>query len=325
MKARMLCALFMMSVWVGTLNVTAQNPAPSADIVPLPNREVTLTLAATAGQHYRWEVSEDLDQWEPLVTWQSAGSDSHTDSAAPYQATRFYSAVELSDPPLLTGDHLVTADGSVVIHPVNHATLVLEWNGTMVYVDPVGGAAPFQSMPRADLILITHAHGDHLNSASMDAVQGSNPAIVVPSVAYSSLNTAQRQVTTILTNGGSATLKGITVEAVPAYNLTVSNHPKGVGNGYVLTIGGKRFYIAGDTEDTPEMRALDAIDIAFLPMNVPYTMTVAKAASAVRELRPKVVYPYHYRNQNGTFADLNAFKAQVGTDLGIEVRLRDWY
>jgi L-ascorbate metabolism protein UlaG (beta-lactamase superfamily) len=111
----------------------------------------------------------------------------------------------------------------------------------------------------------------------------------------------------------------------PAYNLTTSNHPKGNGNGYILSLGGKLLYVSGDTEDTPELRALRNIDVAFLAMNVPYTMTVAKAVSAVREFRPKVVYPYHYRNADGSFADLEAFKRQVGTDLGIEVRLRKWY
>jgi L-ascorbate metabolism protein UlaG (beta-lactamase superfamily) len=307
------------------LGATVMGADHRADIEGLATGEVRLELAGSAGEYYRWDVSENLLHWQPLVTWLSQGSDLHTDSAAPYHTSRFYAAVALSSPPLLTGDHLVTAEGLMVIQPVNHATLVLEHGGTMIYVDPVGGASQFGDLPRADLILITHSHGDHLNSATVDAVRGSGAAIVAPSAVYGGLNAAQRPLTTVLANGASASLKGITIDAVPAYNLTAGYHPQGVGNGYVLTIGGKRVYIAGDTEDTPAMRALEGIDIAFLPLNMPYTMTVAKGVSAVREFRPKVVYPYHYRNQDGTFADLSAFKEQVGTDLGIEVRLREWY
>ncbi len=114
----------------------------------------------------------------------------------------------------------------------------------------------------------------------------------------------------------------LSVEAVPAYN---ANHPEGVGNGYVLTIGGRRIYFSGDTGDIPEMRALPDIDVAYVCMNVPFTMTVAQASSAVRAFRPAVVYPYHFRNQDNTRANTNLFKTQIGTDLGIEVRLRTWY
>ena len=112
---------------------------------------------------------------------------------------------------------------------------------------------------------------------------------------------------------------------MPAYNLTSSYHPKGVGNGYVLTLGGRRVYLSGDSEDIPEMRSLQDIDVAFVCMNVPFTMPVDKASSAVRDFRPRVVYPYHYRNQAGSLADLSGFKRQVGNDLGSEVRLRNWY
>jgi L-ascorbate metabolism protein UlaG (beta-lactamase superfamily) len=124
----------------------------------------------------------------------------------------------------------------------------------------------------------------------------------------------------VLTNGAAAELLGLKVEAVPAYNRTSTFHPKGVGNGYVVTIGGKRLYVSGDTEDVPEIRALRDIDVAVVCMNLPYTMTVAQAASAVRELRPAVVYPYHSQG-----SDLNQFKRLAGADLGIEVRLRKWY
>jgi L-ascorbate metabolism protein UlaG (beta-lactamase superfamily) len=115
---------------------------------------------------------------------------------------------------------------------------------------------------------------------------------------------------------------GMTIEAVPAYN---DNHPRGNGNGYVVTIGGKRIYISGDTGNTPEMRALPNIDVAFLCVNLPFTMSVTDAAGALRAFRPRVVYPYHYRNSGGTFSDLEALRQMIGTDLGIELRARRWY
>ena len=120
---------------------------------------------------------------------------------------------------------------------------------------------------------------------------------------------------------------GIGIEAVPAYNSTSGKekfHPKGRDNGYVLTIGGKKVYVAGDTEDTPEMRALAGIDITFLPMNLPYTMSVEQAAEAIRQFKPKIVYPYHYRSQDGTKADFEQLRKLVG-DGGVEIRVREWY
>ena len=131
-----------------------------------------------------------------------------------------------------------------------------------------------------------------------------------------------RAITAVLGYGASTNVMGLQVQAVPAYN---SNHPFGTGNGYVLTIGGRRIYIAGDTGDIPEMRTLSNIDVAFLPMNIPYTMPVSNAAAIVRDFRPRVVYPYHFRNQDGTFANLNDFKQRLGQDLAIEARLRKWY
>ena len=325
MNPRNTCALLSLTVVAGAIQVVAQDPLPTAGIESLANSEIGLQLTTSAGHYYRWDASEQLVQWEPLVTWLSTGLNSHTDSAAPYHPSRFYAAVELSTAPPLTGDQLATPDGSVIIHPINHASLVLEWKGTIIYVDPVGGATPFQDLPRADLILVTHGHGDHLHTGTIDSVRGANAAIVATPAVHSSLPAAQKALTTVLTNGASAPVKGIPIDAVPAYNLTTTHHPKGVGNGYILTLGGKRIYIAGDTEDTPELRALRNIDVAFLPVNQPYTMTVAKAADAIREFRPKVVYPYHYRNATGAHSDLNALKTQVGADLGIEVRLRNWY
>lgn len=219
-----------------------------------------------------------------------------------------------------TVDRLATTEGDVIVHPINHASLVLEWKGKAIYVDPVGGAARYQSLPRADLILLTHAHRDHLDPATLTAVKGANAKILAPSIVSEDLPANLQSLTSTLTNGAAATVAGVNVLAVPAYNLTKAFHPKGVGNGYVLTLGGKRLYISGDTEATPEMVALRDIDAAFLCMNQPYTMTVDQAVSAVRAFRPKIIYPYH-----SSGSDLNSFKKQLETEPGIEVRLLKWY
>ncbi len=222
----------------------------------------------------------------------------------------------------LPGDHIPTAAGDLVVHPVNHATLVLGWNGHVIYVDPVGGAARFSGLPRPDLILITDIHGDHLDAATLTAIRGEAGIVASPAVARQ-LPAELAAKAAKLANGESTNRFSITIEAVPAYNTTAERtkfHERGRGNGYVLTLGGKRVYISGDTEDIPEMRALKNIDVAFLCMNLPYTMTAEQAADAVRAFRPKIVYPYHSR---GT--DLDKFKTLVGSDTGVEVRIRSWY
>lgn len=317
----LLCATVLPGLQTGVAQTTGRFDRIEA----LDQGEVSLVFTAPAGGDWRLDTSENLSAWQSWLSFTSQGMNEHLDSGAAYQDQRFYRAVELASAAVLTGDHFPTANGELVIHPVNHASLVLGWNGRTISVDPVGGAARYQGLPRADLILITHQHGDHLHAATVEGVRGPEVAILAPQTVFNSLPAGLRAVTTVLTNGASRDLLDLTVEAIPAYNLTTSNHPKGVGNSYVLTLGGKRIYLSGDTEDIPEMRALRDIDVAFVCMNVPYTMSVAKAASAVREFRPKVVYPYHYRNQDGSYADLDAFKRQVGTDLGIEVRKRAWY
>jgi L-ascorbate metabolism protein UlaG (beta-lactamase superfamily) len=303
----------------------AQSPPRFTDAVVQTNREVRLRLAAEAGQKYRIELSEDLTSWRALATIDGAASMEHIDSANPEGGSRFYRASTVASADALTGDHLPTSAGDAVLHPVNHASVVVGWNGFTLHVDPVGGAAAFTGLPKPDLILVTHSHGDHFNAATLDALRKTNTLIVTPAAVFASLSASLKELTIPLANGQSTnlvSLVGLTVEAVPAYN---ANHPKGAGNGYVLTLGDRRLYFSGDTEDVAEMRALTDIDAAFLCMNVPFTMTVAKAASAVRAFQPRYVYPYHYRNQDGTFANLESFRQQVGSDVGVEIRLRRWY
>ena len=227
--------------------------------------------------------------------------------------------------PALTGDSVPTKDGDLIIHPINHASLALGWKGLVVYADPAGEAKKFEGLPHPDVIVVTDIHGDHLSGETLKSVVGEKTAIVVPpAVAESkSMPPELRSRLVILRNGETNTVAGLTVEAIPMYNLTPARskfHTKGRGNGYILTFGDKRVYLSGDTEDIPEMRSLKNIDVAFVCMNLPYTMTVEQAASAVRDFRPKIVYPYHYRG-----SDVAKFKELVGSDLGIDVRLRDWY
>jgi L-ascorbate metabolism protein UlaG (beta-lactamase superfamily) len=225
--------------------------------------------------------------------------------------------------PAISGDPFPTSQGDLIVHPINHATFVMSWAGKMIYVDPVGGAAPFQELPAPDVIFVTDIHGDHLNADTLTALVKEGTVIIAPQAVRDTLPPALQALTQVLANGGTTSVEGIGVEAIPMYNTTAERlqyHPKGRGNGYVLTLGGKRVYIAGDTEDIPEMRQLRDIDVAFVPMNLPFTMTVAQAADAVREFKPKVVYPYHSRG-----SDLNEFTRLVGTDVGVEVRVRNWY
>lgn len=223
----------------------------------------------------------------------------------------------------LTGDAIPATGGDVIIHPINHATLALAWSNQVIYADPVGGADRFEGLPRPDLILLTHAHGDHFNVETLQAVTTNNTVLVAPPAVAAQLPEKLRARTVVMTNGETKTVAGIGLEAVAAYNTTPAHlqfHPKGVGNGYVVTLGDRRIYVSGDTEDIPELRALKNIDVAFICINQPYTMTETQAAEAVRAFRPKIVYPYHSRG-----SDLEKFKTLVGADSGVEVRLRNWY
>jgi L-ascorbate metabolism protein UlaG (beta-lactamase superfamily) len=212
-----------------------------------------------------------------------------------------------------------TAAGAVEITPIFHASVMIEAGGDTIYVDPAP-PANISGLKPGGLILITDIHGDHMNLAYIKALSDDKTTIIAPAAVQATVNSAK-----VIANGESTEWHKWKITAVPMYNIHnnmpsgAPYHPKGRGNGYILIYGGKNFYFAGDTEGTPEMRALKDIDVAFIPMNLPYTMTPEDAADAVKSFKPKVVIPYHYRGQ-----DVQKF-ANALSGTGIEVRLLDWY
>jgi L-ascorbate metabolism protein UlaG (beta-lactamase superfamily) len=215
-------------------------------------------------------------------------------------------------------DELATAAGPVKFHPVQHATFWFEVGGKVVWNDPWSKAD--LTGPKADLILISDIHGDHFDEAGITAVRKPDTIVIAPPVVVEKLPGAVP-----LANGERKDLGFLTVEAVPMYNLQRGPEPgkyyhdRGRGNGYVVTIGGERIYISGDTECTPEMRALQDIDVAFVCMNLPYTMPPAEAGECVAAFKPRVLYPYHYRD-----SDLDELTPALAGS-GVEVRRRAWY
>ena len=216
-------------------------------------------------------------------------------------------------------DEFSTSAGPVRITVVHHASMMIEGGGRVIHVDP-WSQGNYDGLPKADLILITDIHGDHMDEPMIRKLSKPNTIIIGPYKVYEAINNVRT-----VRNNESIIWEDWRIQAVPMYNLKRGPapgkfyHDKGRGNGYVLHYGGKRFYIAGDTEGIPEMKALTKIDVAFIPMNLPYTMTPEEAAEAVRAFHPAVVYPYHYRG-----SDPAAFqKALEGS--GIEVRIRNWY
>jgi len=225
-------------------------------------------------------------------------------------------------------DKIETSSGPLTIQPVNHGTLVLTWDNKTIYVDPYPNAKAFDGISPADLILITDIHGDHLNPETLNAIETSKAKLIVPQAVAEQLPDKLKGKATVLANGKKIKEAGINITAIPMYNLPEapdSRHTKGRGNGYVLDFGGKTVYISGDTEDIPEMRALKNIEVAFVCMNLPYTMDIEQASGAVLEFKPKIVYPYHYRGQGG-LNDVEGFKKLVNSvNASIDVRLRNWY
>ena len=225
-------------------------------------------------------------------------------------------------------DQIKTDKGMLTVQPITHGTLVLAWNQKTIYVDPYNGAKGFEGQKAPDLVLITDIHPDHLDLKTLEALDLAHATLVVPPAVADLLPEHLRKKAVVLKNGDKTRQKDISIKAVPMYNLPESpdtRHPKGRGNGYVLELGDKKVYLAGDTEATSEMRNLDDIDVAFVPMNLPFTMDVDQAAEGVLAFKPKIVYPYHYRGKNG-LSDVQEFKRLVNAgNKKIEVRLRNWY
>ena len=210
-----------------------------------------------------------------------------------------------------------TPAGPLKLTPIQHASLMIQAGGKVLYIDPAQGK--YEGLPPADYILITDIHGDHMAPAVVDKLKKPGTVILAPKAVADKMPGC-----TVISNGETRTIGDFKMEAIPMYNLKPAAngtifHDKGRGNGYVVTYGGKRFYFSGDTEGTPEMRALHNIDVAFVCMNLPYTMSPAAAAEAVRAFHPAIVYPYHY---NGS--DLSVFEKGLAGS-GIEVQIRDWY
>ncbi|WP_026166491.1 MBL fold metallo-hydrolase [Gracilimonas tropica] len=220
-------------------------------------------------------------------------------------------------------DQIQTNNGELIIHPILHGSVIFEWDELSVYVDPWGDVSLYAGKPEPDIILITHPHGDHLSPETLGNLDTENVTFIVPKVVAEQMPDEYSDRIDILNNGESMDINGINVSAIPMYNLPNegARHTKGWGNGYVLTIDGKRIYVSGDTEDIPEMRNLEEIDVAFVCMNLPYTMDIYQAASAVLDFEPAIMYPYHHRGQ-----DIVRFKEIVDAEnKEIEVRLKNWY
>lgn len=236
-------------------------------------------------------------------------------------AVMLLAATALATPAFAAGQsqNFPTSAGAVTITPIYHAAARITAGPDTIYIDPAK-PAKIDGLSPGGLILITDIHGDHMDAADVTALSNAQTQVIAPAAVQKTITQAK-----VLANGESTTWHGWKISAVPMYNIHHNQpngapyHDKGRGNGYVLTYGGKNFYFAGDTEGTPEMRALKNIDVAFIPMNLPYTMTPVEAADAVKAFHPKVAIPYHYKGQ-----EIAQFKAALeGT--GIDVRLLDWY
>lgn len=216
-------------------------------------------------------------------------------------------------------DKFATSAGELTVTFVGHGTLMFQLDGKVIHVDPVRREADYSDMPKADVILVTHGHGDHLDPEAIETLTTERTEVVV-----SAGCTGKVPAATVAENGTELTVHGLNVEAVAAYNIQhmrsegVPFHPRGEGNGYIITFGDVRVYVAADTEDTPEVKALQEIDVAFLPMNLPYTMSPQMVADAAKAIRPKVLYPYHYGQ-----TDPQELVDLLADEEDIEVRIRE--
>ena len=215
-------------------------------------------------------------------------------------------------------DNITTSGGDLKITFIGHASLIFAFDGKIIHVDPDGELADYSTLPKADIILITHEHSDHFDLSAIKILRTNQTKLILT-------ETCARKISggIVMKNGDVQIIQGIKYEAIPAYNMIHKRdngqlfHPKGPGNGYILTFGDKRVYVAGDAENIPEMKTLQGIDVAFLPMNLPYTMTPEMVADAVKSFRPKILYPYHYGD-----TDTSKLLALLKDEQEIEVRIR---
>lgn len=214
-------------------------------------------------------------------------------------------------------DVIKTSEGNIEVTFIGHGTLMLSFGDTVIHVDPWSKLVDYSKLPKADIILITHEHRDHLDTDAIAALKKEGTTVVVNSTTGDMVPGS-----TVMKNGEEKVVKGLKVEAVPAYNVVHMRsggkpfHPKGGGNGYVITFGDKRVYVAGDTENIPEMKSMADIHIAFLPMNLPYTMTPEMAADAAKAIKPKILYPYHFGDTD------TSILVELLKETEIEVRIR---
>ena len=227
-------------------------------------------------------------------------------------------ATSLNSQDMPAVDRINISAGTVDMYFIGHGSLMFSVNSFCIYIDPVRSSGSYDNRPKADLILVTHEHSDHLDPALINDLRKEGTVLLCN--AGSALNIPWAR---IVKPGDRSVVNSITVETIEAYNIKNVRpggqpfHPKGEGNGYIITIGDKRFYVAGDTENTPEMKALRNIDVAFLPMNLPYTMTPEMVADAASAFKPEILYPYHYGNTD------TAIITKLLKDSGIEVRIRN--
>ena len=223
---------------------------------------------------------------------------------------------------------ITISEEAIKVIPIKHGTLILETDTDVIYIDPTGGSKAFEGQKAPTLVLITDIHGDHLNTKTLEELNLDGIPIITPKAVSDKIPSTIIASPKILNNGETITINDIVIEAIPMYNLrddALKYHPKGRGNGYVLTLKNERIYISGDTEDIPEMRNLKNIDKAFVCMNLPWTMTVESAASAVLDFNPTNVYPYHYRGTKG-LSNINMFKDLINEgNKSIDVIFLDWY
>jgi len=216
-------------------------------------------------------------------------------------------------------DIIKTSAGELKITFIGHGTLMFTFGSKIIHIDPVGQYADYTKLPKADIIFITHEHGDHLDLKALETLRTEKTALVLTETCAEKVKGG-----IVMKNGDVKTVEGLKIEALPAYNIVHMRsegnpyHPKGIGNGYIITFGDKRVYVAGDTENTPEMKKLKNIDVAFLPMNLPYTMSPEMVADAAKTIKPKILYPYHFGNTD-TSELVNLLKG----NKEIEVRIRN--